>query len=101
MCGTAEDASKTGCVTASTSGLGKATTGFMQDIDNLLADEAWWKETVQVYSLGTGTVVPSQDDEDKAHCGVCGVCGGEEWTLSPGHIQPLILHQWSALVPHR
>lgn len=70
----------------------------MKDIDTLLADEAWRKETVQVYSLGTGTVVPSQDDEDKA---CCGVCGGEEWILSPGHMQPLILHQQSTLVPHR
>lgn len=51
MYGTAEDASKTGCVTESTSGLGKATTGFMQDIDSLLADEAWWKETVVLWSL--------------------------------------------------
>lgn len=95
MCGTAENASKSGCVTASISGHRKATIGFMQDTDTLLADEAWKKETEQCW----GPVLWSPHKMMKTKLAV--VCEGEEWTLSPGHMQPLILHQRSALVPHR
>lgn len=69
MCGAAEDTSK--AVSVSTSGHGKATVGFMQDVGTLLSSRAWRKGTAQVCSVGAFTVVASQgDDEDRAHCGV-------------------------------
>lgn len=57
-------------VSVSTSGHGKATVGFMQDVGTLLSSRAWRKGTAQVCSVGAVTVVPSQGDEDRAHCGV-------------------------------
>lgn len=57
-------------VSVSTSGHRKATVGFMQDVGTLLSSRAWRKGTAQVCSVGAFTVVASQGDEDRAHCGV-------------------------------